>query len=78
MAVWDGIKTYELRKDDRGFEVGSLLDLHEWNPITKKFTGRHVVAKVTHLLKHGEFPGLEEGFVIMSLLILNKGTLNED
>lgn len=37
-AVTDGRKTFELRKDDRGFSVGDHLVLAEWDG--EDFTGR--------------------------------------
>jgi hypothetical protein len=31
-AVWIGDKTFELRRDDRGYAVGDILHLKEWSP----------------------------------------------
>lgn len=31
-AVRDGLKTFEWRRDDRGYEVGDVLRLREWDP----------------------------------------------
>ena len=66
-AVWCGIKTHELRRDDRDFQVGDLLDLHEWDPETGFSSCRRVVVRVTYITKAGVFPGLVEGHVVMSI-----------
>ena len=34
--VWRGDKTFEVRYDDRGFQVGDLLKLEEYDPKTKR------------------------------------------
>lgn len=31
-AVADGRKTFEARRDDRGYEIGDVLHLREWSP----------------------------------------------
>jgi uncharacterized protein DUF3850 len=64
--VLTGQKNFELRKDDRGFEIGDTLNLKEWDPITNEYTGRTVLRRVTYILRGGEF-GLEPGYVIMSI-----------
>jgi len=61
-----GIKRFECRKDDRGFHVGDILWLREWDPNTQQYTGRNLKIPVLYIL-HGPFNGLAEGFVIMSL-----------
>ena len=49
-----GQKHVELRKDDRLYQVGDILALREWDPETQQPTGRVRLAKVTHLIRHGD------------------------
>lgn len=64
--VCDGVKTFELRKNDRDFQVNELLKLQEYNPITKEYTGRYVFKKITYILK--DFTGLVDGYVILGII----------
>ncbi len=50
-AVASGKKKYELRLNDFGINEGDVLLLEEWNPETKKYTGRKVEKKVTYVGK---------------------------
>ena len=66
-AVYRGWKTFEVRKDDRGgFEVGDVLVLHEYQPASRRYTGRTCSRRVTHVLSGGQF-GIEDDYVVMSL-----------
>ncbi len=49
--ILDGNKTFELRL--AGFECkpGDVLVLREWDPGTKKYTGRVIEKKVTYVIK---------------------------
>jgi hypothetical protein len=74
-AVVDGIKTYEIRKDDRGFDVRDTVILCE-----TQHTGAEMAAgapliytnrrskemRVTHILR-GPCYGLLEGWAILSI-----------
>lgn len=62
-----GRKTAELRRDDRGYRVGDVLRLREWDPTTRSFTGRNAERLVTHVLRDRPEFGLLEGFVLLSL-----------
>jgi len=65
-AVWEELKPFEIRLNDRDFEVGDLLRLREWDPGTEEFSGRNVWRKVTYILS-GTMFGIQEGFVIMAM-----------
>jgi hypothetical protein len=64
--IISGLKSWELRKDDRDFERGDELVLKEYDGKELCYTGRFLHRKVDYVLKGGQF-GLEEGYVIMSL-----------
>jgi ribosomal protein S17 len=67
--VWNRRKTAEIRKDDRGFQVGDVVELQEWNPDEKEFTGNVVEVRITHILRSedGDF-GLKRGYVMLSFV----------
>ena len=58
-----GKKTFEIRKDDRDYNVGDILNLEEFDG--KKYTGNKRKRVVTYIMDGGNY-GLEKGFVIMS------------
>jgi hypothetical protein len=48
----DGRKTFEYRKDDRHFEIGDTLTLHEFEPARcVGYTGRTAQFTITYKLK---------------------------
>ena len=49
--ILDGEKTFELRLADFECKLNDILVLKEWNPETKKYTGRKLEKKVTYVLK---------------------------
>jgi len=64
-ALQSGEKTFELRKDDRGFRVGEWLHLREWDPRREIYSGRELYRKITYIIS-GKF-GLENDFVCMAI-----------
>ena len=50
-AVKDGDKTFEVRKDDRDFQVGDYVNLREWNG---EYTGNSFVRQITYILGRNE------------------------
>jgi Domain of unknown function (DUF3850) len=61
-----GRKTFEIRIDDRGFEVGDTLLLREWHPVNHTYSGRKVRRTITHMLRN--WRGIQSGYVILSLV----------
>ena len=53
-AVLSGKKNFDLRISDFPVSVGDILILEEWNPETKKYTGRKIEKKVKYVLKTKE------------------------
>lgn len=49
--VKSGKKKFELRLADFKIKESDILVLEEWDPKTKKYTGRKIKKKVKHLLK---------------------------
>lgn len=79
--VLSGEKTFELRKNDRDFQVGDVLILKEFNSglsdatgpervviEERGYTGREVKKKITYIYKGcANGLGLREGFCILSI-----------
>ena len=49
--VLDGKKKCDLRLADFECKLGDTLILEEWDPKTKRYTGRKIEKIVTHILK---------------------------
>lgn len=61
-----GLKTFEVRKNDRDFKPDDVLVLREYNPDRDEYTGRMSAFKVTFVLQ-GDF-GLPPGLCVMSIV----------
>ncbi len=64
-ATKDGIKTFEIRRNDRNFKTGDILVLQEYNPDRKEYTGEVCAFVVTYMLQ-GVF-GLPKDMCAMSI-----------
>lgn len=67
-AIISGMKTAEVRKDDRGYGAGDMLVLREWNPVTKLYPGASVRCRVVHCQPLGPY-GVP-GFVCLSIRVI--------
>jgi ASC-1-like (ASCH) protein len=50
-AIKSGKKKFELRLNDFDIQEGDLLELVEWDPVTKNYTGESITKKVTYVFK---------------------------
>ncbi|EOL9688637.1 ASCH/PUA domain-containing protein [Listeria monocytogenes] len=55
-----GRKTFEIRKNDRDFQVGDTLILQEWEG---EYTGYEVPVEVTYITDYEQ----KEGYVVMGI-----------
>lgn len=83
-AIKRGVKTFEIRRNDRDFKTGDILILEEWDPDEEEYTGDQITAFVKYAMHNdavgltrandgnGPLSGLEYGYVIMALEIMEK------
>lgn len=60
-AVENGLKNFEIRYNDRNFEVGDTIILREITK-NKEFTGREIKGRITYLSEFEQ----KEGYVVFS------------
>lgn len=64
-SVDDGDKTFEIRKNDRDFQVDDGLNLREYDNIKQVYTGRNTLVRITYMLDKQPF--VPEGYVCMAI-----------
>lgn len=62
--VMMGRKRFELRRNDRDYQVGDLFVLREWTG--EEYTGRYFIQSISYILKDCSQYGLQDGFCIFS------------
>lgn len=75
-ALWSGVKTWELRLDDRGYTVGQTWLLREYQPVYTDineaveykgfYPGRSIKVEITYVIDRDCPFGLAPGWVIWS------------
>lgn len=76
-AISRGLKTYEIRRNDRDFKVGDVLILHEWDPSIKAYSRRLAVRSVTYMTQGGEW-GLPDNLCVLGLRPIDHAPACED
>lgn len=62
-----GLKTFEIRKNDREFKLGDILILNEYDSGAGTYTGQKIlIVRVTYLLNDPEY--CKEGYVILGII----------
>lgn len=78
LKTWDefmtdiatGKKPFEVRKNDRDFNVGDTLMLKGWDNHFAEYTGMFIEAEVTYILKGGAW-GIEDGYIVIGIKVKN-------
>lgn len=66
-AIAAGKKTFEIRRNDRDYRIGDMLNLREYDP-TFGMTGRRLSGlEVVYIMQAEDFPAILPGFIIMGL-----------
>lgn len=65
-AVVSHLKRYEIRANDRDFQVGDILYLREYDPHTKEYTGR-TTSRIIGYITHGGNWGLPDNLCVLGL-----------
>ncbi len=58
-----GIKSFEVRKNDRPYNAGDYVALNEWS--NEGYTGRCTLHKIVYILSNPEY--CKEGYVVLGL-----------
>jgi hypothetical protein len=64
-AVDTGVKTFEIRVNDRDFKIGDILILNEYDDDTSDYSGRFMIFTIGYIL-HGVL-GMDNNLCCMSL-----------
>ena len=64
--IKQGIKKFEIRKNDRNFQIGDVLVLMEYDNTNSCYTGNNCEVVVDYIFHGGSF-GVQEGFVVMGI-----------
>lgn len=54
-SIIDGTKTFEVRKNDRDFQLGDVLLLREYDPDAEQYTGAKTERVITYILGDNPF-----------------------
>jgi hypothetical protein len=68
--VKSGRKNFELRKNDRDYQIGDIVILEEWIPdeiFTGGYTGQVLAMRIKYILSNCEEFGLIDGYCILGL-----------
>ncbi|WP_280559017.1 DUF3850 domain-containing protein [Priestia megaterium] len=64
--VLEQIKTFEIRKNDRGFHVGDKVVLNEWDDEKKQYTGRKTNIEIIYITDYEQ----KDNYVVFSFKII--------
>lgn len=69
-AIATTAKKFDLRKDDRNYQVNDTVVLQEYDPNTERYTANELKMRITYILRGAKQFGLMDGYCILSLKFL--------
>lgn len=64
-AVKAGTKNFELRRNDRDFKVGDIINLKEYDATKAEYTGREILNKKIEYILEGDGLVLHKDYCIL-------------
>ena len=64
---WQGKKTFEVRFNDRNFQVDDTVYLMEYDAESKAFSGRKLRTTIVYILEN--YPALLDKYVVFSFIV---------
>lgn len=74
--VKNGTKTFELRRNDRDFQIEDEVILQEYDLTTNLYSGQEIRGNITYVLK--DWAGLDDGYCIFSIELTQHIDENEE
>jgi hypothetical protein len=71
-AVWKGIKSFEIRRNDRDYQLYDELDMREWDK-RRGFSGDQIIARVVYTTDFMQRPG----YVVLGIRVLSLMTRSQ-
>ena len=71
-----GVKTFELRRNDRDFQVGDWVYLHEYDMLQDVYSGQSIRVEITYVLENRA--GLDDDMCIFSFVVLEHISAKKD
>ena len=69
--LWNRVKAFEVRKNDRDYQLSDELLLKEWTGLG--FTGRWIRAEVSYINEGGQY-GIEPGYVVLGIFEIDRSS----
>jgi hypothetical protein len=69
--IENGLKTFEVRINDRNFKVGDRCILLQWNKAMDCHEKGSIEVEITYILEGGQF-GIEEGYIVFGFKVIEK------
>lgn len=65
-----GLKSYEVRENDRPYNIADTLLLQEYRKDSKYYTGREIEARITFITLGGSY-GLPDNLCVLGIEVTN-------
>lgn len=62
-ATLYNLKLFEIRQNDRDYQVDDILILREYDPKTRRLTGEQIIRTITYVTDYAQQPG----YVVMGI-----------